>query len=309
MNATVGYRPEVTDRMRPWLDVSFAGVTARWWLGVFLPETPETIYGTEPLKWTVTAYDFLSMLNKPIPKTRMVPTGVNVVAEIRQLLVDAEFPAEVLLDSSRADAVTDAPQFIPADGRTTWIDVLDELLGSISYRAAWMDWHGRLRLGPYLPVADRSSEHTFEVGNNTTSITTDTPKIVRDVYRHPNRWTFVARGISSDPIEGISQYTVNNTARGESSQRSLGRVNEEPPITLSVASYEDLVVRGDAEVDRRIRATSTIDMTGRLFPRLWLDDVATYLFKEQEYPRIACQHWTMQLNGTQQMTSTWEVAQ
>lgn len=305
MTATLGYRPAATDLLRPWISMTASGVTARWVLGVYLPETPEVTYGRTPTTWTVTGYDFLSALNRPIPETRKIAAGDVVFDAVDALLSDVGFTPEVLKDSTRADATAVAPRTWPADGRITWLQVLDELMTSISYRAAWMDWRGRLRLDRFVSAIDRDPEYEFVVGAPD-GIVADTPKVTADVYGQPNRWGFALDAGSGDPVEGSTLYIYDNTARGPSSQRALGRINTAPTVTLDAVNFDDLVVQGDAIVDRQIRATETIELTSRRFPPLWLDNTATFDFGPVGRRKIVSRHWDMDLDGVGGMSSTWE---
>ena len=60
------------DRVRPYVTLSNAAVSARFNLGVFVLTTPRTRKGEEPATWDVTGYDLLSVLDEPIGDTYVV---------------------------------------------------------------------------------------------------------------------------------------------------------------------------------------------------------------------------------------------
>lgn len=243
------------DRVKPYMMLSSPTVSnIRFDLGVYVLMTPiqdlsPVLFGNTVYK--TTGYDKLYLLNQPIGDTYTVPAGSSYLNAVQTMIVAAGAGNRWIFDQSALSKVTPVDVVFPLDSNTqntTWLTAINALLAGINYRGLWADQEGRYRSEPYQNPSVRGVEFDISVLGNSNSVTSDENRTVSDdQWNIPNKWVFVQNNTVGSPVEGVSMYTVNNTAVGRSSQTSLGRV---VPVVYfyDAADYATLVSLGNNRV-------------------------------------------------------------
>ena len=311
------------DRVRPYLLLSSSllpGVVARFNLGVYLLTTPDTPLAESPVTYQVSGFDQLHILQGYVGDSYHVDAAANVLDAVRSALSSAGVAAPVLLDSSASAAV------YPAGGKTwpvtggasndptvgaagaTWMTVVNDLLAAVGYQSVWCDWDGNFRSGPYVDPSLRSAEWAFTVGDLVAGVVEEDRTVSADVWGVPNKWVFFQNGASA-PVEGTSQYTVNNSSSGLSSQTSLGRTVCAQPKGLDAVDYAALKTQGDKIVADALRVTETITAKLSPFPLAWHMDVATWNDPALGSARTVYGHsWSLPCDGSA-MSYVWQTVE
>lgn len=291
-----------SQRLRPYMLLSDGHVSARFDLGVYLPSTPVRPIGETPETYDVEGYDKLEVLDTPVGKTVRVAAGTAVVAQVRTFLNDLGEPSHSIESS---DATLPSDRLWPLDERTTWLHVINDLLGTIGYRGLWCDWGGRYRSETYRRPADRAPEWVYGTDEATT-IVGPSRRVVADFFDAPNRWVF----IRNDPAQGVADpattgvYEVVNQSDGPTSIDARGRTISKVEL-LDVASQAALVARGDQVVDTDKRIATDLRLETGPNPLHWHFDVVTYDDPALGGPVKAVSHaWTLPLDGGD-MTHEW----
>jgi hypothetical protein len=291
------------DRVRPYMLLSSAtaGVSlARFNLGVFLLTTPSTPLTETPITYAVTGFDQLNLLQDSIGDSYSVALGANVLTSVRAALTAAGVTAPVLLDSAASTAVLSSVLTFPltSSSSPTWIQVVNGLLASVNYWGIWTDWDGAFRSGPYVTPAARAPEWTFTVGDLVTGVVATERTVTNDVWNAPNWWRFIQNGLTSAPVEGAGQYTVQNVTAGPSAQGSVGRTVHAPVVFLDAVDQASLVSQGDRVVAAALRSTEIITTKLSPFPIAWHQDIVAYVDAALGGSRKAsCRSWALPLGG------------
>ncbi|MET8908393.1 hypothetical protein [Micromonospora sp. NPDC004551] len=283
--------------VRPYMLVSSPTTTARFNLGAYFTSTPKSALGTIAL-FDVTGYDILDVLNTPVGEVYAVAKGASYLATVETMLRD-QGVTQYLIDQDRADAVLPSPRVWPMDTATTWLTVINDLLGSIGYAGIWSDWDGRMRVQPYLAPSSRASEWAYDVEPETAMVSPE--RLVElDLYRAPNRWVFW-RSNNLDgpaPVEGNGVYTVVNTTAGPTSVQARGGRVITKPVALDVADHKALVVAGRKTVEADLRSPAKVTLMTSPNPLHWHFDRVT-MRDPAAYPmaEMLVTSWSLPLDG------------
>lgn len=211
------------------------GTSARFDCGVYCLTTPQRQVGDVPVTYDVQGFDRLYLLDREVGADYTAAANVSVLTLIQQA-VTASGLSGVLLDSSALAEELPKPMSWPLVGQSTdpdqsntpvtWLRVINDLLRTINYTSVWADESGRFRAGPYRAPADRPVDFTFDAQAVRTILGMDRT-VIEDVWKAPNRWTFVA----SNPPDGVTPseanglvYVVNNVDDGITSQAARGLI-------------------------------------------------------------------------------------
>lgn len=267
-----------TALVRPFITLSDGVVSARFNLGVYQTPTPENIRMKD---YAVQAHDILNVLNDLVGESYAVPAGAFPLAEVEAILVDRGVLAYVI-DQTRADATLPSARTWPITDDVTWLQIINDLLGSVGYLGAWSDWDGVIRCVPYTNPRERTAEWVYDTHRGTAMMAPD-GRWAADWWRAPNRWVGV-RSNDVDgppPVEGAGIYTYQNDTVGRTSVNARnGRVVTAPIIRTDVATQDALVAAVHAQADRDMRVETQV--TVNTFPnplhwhfdRLAVDDPA-----------------------------------
>ena len=308
--------------LRPYLVLSYGGLSARFNGGVYVPRKPASSYDTSIPSNAITGSDRLFQLNRPVGDAYQVLAGVRYIDAIRQVLLDAGIDASnILIDSSAeqtlpasrswpllastATGSTAAPDVVSDSGSaTSWLRIVNDLAGSINYRGLWVDADGYFRSDPYRLPSQRPPEFTFDFDDPMRSIIGIGRTKNRDTSTVPNVWIFqqqnLANGTGSPllPAEGAGQYTVENYSDGDTSINArggdpIGRYAVVVP--LDVADQATLVAKGNQQVASDKAVAVSWAVTTSPFPAAWHEDVYLYsdIAAAEGQVRVQSTCWTL----------------
>lgn len=286
------------DRVRPFMVLRSGDIEARFDLGVYFLSTPERTVGPRPETYRVECYDALLALRTLTGETVYIPEGTNVVQAVRDLLDEHAAGARFLIPYH--EATLPSPRLWVVDEETTWLHVVNDLLGLIGYRGLWADWNGTLRSDVYRAPADSGVEWVYSADDVLTIVGEDRT-VIADFFDAPNRWVFVrhspADGTSEPEVAGV--YEVINRADGPSSVEGRGRVITYVEF-VDVVDDDALRARGDAVVDRDRHIDTGLTLRTEPNPLHWHFDVVTYHDAAMGVDVKAVSHeWELPLDGSQ----------
>lgn len=297
-------------RARPYMTLTDldTGLSARWNLGVYVLATPTRPVGLTPETYQVTGSDKLYLLNGPVGDSYSVASGANVLAAAKAAITAADPAAVVVFDGSAASATLPNALTWPLASSTisTWLDVVNGLLKTISYQPVWCDWNGAYRSGPLQDPAVRSPEFAFTADDSLTTIVGQNRTLTADLWNAPNWWRFVAQNWATTPTEGNGQYTVQNPSSGPASQAAVGRTVRKV-MYLNAADQASLQALGDQQVAADKRVVQSFQVNLGPMPAQWHLDVVSYTDSAAGGSmKVATQSWSLNLDGSDGQT-VWDV--
>lgn len=293
-------------RLAPYvvLTDNLTGARARFNLGVYLPETPDTPAGEDPVTYTVEGYDKLTVLRTPIGRAWSALAGSDYLTAIAELIEEAG-ESKYLLDPTSTKTLP-VDYVAPLDDAITYLSVINDLLAAIGYRGLWVDWDGYYRSEPYVSPTSRDASYTYDAESPTTILGLDRVEVT-DLHDIPNRWVFVntSRDPTSAAVEGDGVYTVVNQSNGPTSIDARGR-EKSKVIPVDAADQEALVVYGDRVAQNAQQSAAVITLTTEPSPLHWHMDVVALADPALPPSPRKCLvgRWTLPLTGGQ-MTHEW----
>ena len=252
------------DRLRPFMTLSNGVISARFNLGVFLIQSPVANQMENPITYSVIGYDLLCFLDVAVGDTYTVTAGTTYFAAIQSIITALNIGSQLYLDGTLQTITlpNDMVWALAPGSKTTWLDIVNDLLAAINYRNLWADENGNFRSTPALLPSLRPVEWVLDTSNPTTNIVLPQRDVSADVYDAHNWWRFVRTPMTVKPIEGAGIYTVQNTATGRTSQAALGRTIKAPVQYLAASDQTSLVAQGNVVVaaDQRVSRTFTISL-------------------------------------------------
>lgn len=294
--------------VRPYTVLSDGTVSARFNLGVYVPAVPRITYDADPQTHDVQGYDILHFLNDPVGEAYAVDAGASYLTAVEEIITALGFTRYVIDPSASATTVPIARVW-PLDERTTWLTVVNDLLGAVGYQGIWSDWDGRLRCQPYDPPRERAPEWYYDA-DTTTSMLSRSRTVEQDWFSVPNRWVAVLSnaGDESTPVDGNGIYSYQNDNIGPTSIDARGGRVVTRFLQLEAADHAALVAKAQASIDADMRLPTTVELSTGLnplhwhFDRLYIDD-----------PRLGAAmdvvgtEWTYTLNGSADQTQKFTV--
>lgn len=283
--------------VRPYMVMASTTTTARFNLGAYFTQSDETVLGSDPTTYAVTGVDILDVLNDPVGEAYAVAAGTTYLSAVETILQNRGV-TQYLIDQSGAAVTLPSPKVWELDESTTWLNVVNDLVGAIGYRGVWSDWDGMVRVQPYMSPADRPSEWTYTV-DPATAMHREPRTIARERYRAPNRWVFYrTNGVDGPPpVEGAGVYTVTNQTSGPTSvQGRAGRVITRP-VGLDAADQQSLVDAGRKTVDADMRNPGKLKLSTFPNPLHWHFDRVTMQDPALRQTAMVVASWSLPLNG------------
>ncbi|GAW50620.1 MULTISPECIES: hypothetical protein [unclassified Nocardioides] len=213
-----------------------------------------------------------------IDEIHVVGQASTCVDAVRSVIELAGAGAPLRIDGTEQLAVMPGPMvWALTDGSpVTWIQIINDLLDAINYRALWVDEDGTYRSEPYVDPKLRPVEWTLDVEDQSTNIVGQERVYDEDVWGKPNWWRFVRRGMATTPVEGDGLYTVENVNRGPSSMQSLGRPVRKT-VFLDAVDQAALVAQGDRVVIEDTAVTRQVTLAVDPLPIVGHLDVVRYI--------------------------------
>ena len=287
------------DLLRTRMTVSDGTTSATWYTGVWSLVTPQRAYDDDPTTWDASGFDRLYLLDRQIGASYQGNAGTGVLAAVRSVITDAGLSG-VLLDGSAESSTLPRDLVYPlsAQSPTTWLQVINDLLGQVSYRGLYADpATGVYRSEPYANPSARPIEWTFSEGALT--IQEQGRTLTSDLWGIPNRWVFRQQNRASGaaaPTEGDGIYTVNNTSTGPSSQTSRGLVWASV-IDYDAADQTSLVALGDRRVAADLRTSAAWKVGTGPLPIAGHDDVVTLVVAGGAH-KVQAHSWSLPHDGS-----------
>lgn len=284
--------------VRPYMVLAAGTVQARFNLGAYYTSVPKTVLGEAPLVHDVECIDILDGLNSPVGETFAVAAGAGYLAAVESILITQGF-TQYQIDQTSASTVLPTARTWLLDDQTTWLTIVNDLLGSIGYRGIWSDWDGLLRVEQYISPTARSPEWSYDTGSMT-SMLTPGRSVERDFYRAPNRWVFYRSNNvdATAPVEGNGMYTVVNQTDGPTSVEGRGGRVISSVKGLDVADQPSLVKAGQRIVDGDMTVKAKLTVGVAPNPLHWHFDVVA--LNDPDVGRAGnclVSKWTLPLDG------------
>lgn len=291
------------DRVRPYMVLTDGEIEARFNLGVYVPTTPDTVRGENPVTYDVTGYDLLSLLQATGPgDTFTVTSGTTYFDALQTILTDSGVGAALLIDGTRQDATLPATRvWALTSPAQSWLRIMTDLLAEIGYVPPWMDWDGAIRSQPYQPLEDRATEWTLDVSDASTNLVSEERTLSVEAGDVANWWRFIRQNMDTTPIEGDGIYTVENEAVGPTSQLELGRVVRRVEW-LDAADQAALVAQGDKIVAGDMGSVTTYRLRIDPLPAMWNADVFRLIDSDpdgawNDNVKVEAASWELSLDG------------
>lgn len=243
-------------------------------LGVYVLTSPTRNVAPRPAQATYTGYDLLYILDQPITSEITVTFATDPVATtlfilggstVIQLIQEAWGQVSAQLNPFQLSLtqnfafVADASQsftYAPAgynitsssgsDGATTYLGIINDVLSASGYQPIWCDWDGTYILQPtkqFINGMQLEATYNQAGGRIAEGVTQN-----QDLFDVPNRWVFVMDNLTAAPVEGTTQYTVNNTAANDPSSQANRSYIRTATYTVGATSYQQLVQAGNIQV-------------------------------------------------------------
>lgn len=290
--------------VRPYAEMSFNDVSARFYLGAYFTSTPARVLGTRPLVYDVEMYDVLLALDTPTGQSYSVKSGAQYLSKIQDILESQGF-TKFVIDQSRASTTLPSARTWPLEEGMTWLNVVNDLLGAIGYRGIWSDWNGFLRLEPYISPEERGSEWTYDTHPERVMLTPERT-LIRDYFETPNQWVAIRNNNVSGPtpVEGNGIYTYVNQNQGETSvqarQRTITRI-----LPVDAADQAALISRAQISIEADLKVRTSYSVSTAINPLHWHFDRLT-VDDPEAGPKVEVlgTSWRMPFSDGH-MTHTW----
>lgn len=282
-------------------------LTATWAMGRWLTSIPRRVVGAVPESYEVEAYDKLMLVDTLVGRSYSVPTGTAYLAAVETILGTELGETSYELDQSAIATVTTANMNWILDDSTTWLRIINDLLGAIAYEGLWVDRDGRYRARPYTPPDERGTAWFFDADDSASTIVGQTRTVVpsragdqaTDPVDTPNAFVFVNSDIGqAPPTVGNGIYEVTNQTAGPTSVAARGRTI--PLITTingGVSSQASLILIGDARaLLAQLRFRTHLELETGPVPPLWHYDIVDLIDSELgPHQRWAVEEWSLDL--------------
>ncbi len=288
--------------VRPYMELQSDAGTARFHLGVYRLSEPEVV-AERPI-FSVRGEDRLTILNTAAGQTYRAAAGTNVVAEVGTILAAEAPTVPVYIEPTDHTLAQDV--VIPLDAGTTWLQIVNDLLGRIGHRGLWADWTGAYRSGPYTSPSTSAAEWAYS-STAAQSILGQLRTATSDLFSTPNRWVFV-RGAAGTVPDDTETYVVTNQGNGPTSIDARGGLVRSSVHFLETCGCEDSLQRsGDIIVERESRWATSFAVETFANPLHWHFDVLDYTDPSLGPRRkVLSQSWTLPLDGRGMMQHTWK---
>lgn len=285
------------DRVRLYMTLSDAAVTARFYLGVYVLTAPDEHRGETPMTYEVTGYDLLSLMQANVGDTWVVSAGTTYFAAAQAVVAASGIGAKLLLDSAAQDTVLPATRvWALTESDTTWLRILTDLLADIGYERPAMDPDGNIQSRPFRDASVRAPEFPLDVAAKNSIVEQDRTVSI-EAGEGYNAWLFILANAEVTPVLGDGIYRpAANTSTGPNSITATGRTKTRV-MYVQAADHAELVAQGDKVRAQDMAAVRTISLTINPLPLMWSDDVFTFTDLGVT-EKLAAASWSLMLDGS-----------
>lgn len=289
-------------------------VSARFNLGVYTLTTPTRGLGTTPATLQFSGYDLIYLLRQPVADAYEVATGSDPAQAAADVISLGIPEVEVLVVPSGSTLPAQMSWTFDPSQPVTYLDIVNDLLKAIGYRAVWVDWDGQFRIEPFVDLQSETAEWTFNTADDDNIVAEDTTQDI-DLYDVPNWWRFVMADLTDTPVEGVSMFTwEDSSAVNPGSTFNRGREFKHIE-SVTVTTYSDLVDYAQRTIVASLSPAETFTVHTQPFPLAWHLDVilyrdaaltATLPSAPGGSRRVVSTTWTLPLDGQTDMEWTWQ---
>jgi len=253
----------LTDEIRP--EMIIDGKT--YSLGIFLPASVQTSENETTKSLKLEAYDRSWRVRDTYTESQLtLRAGTSYLLAIEQLLTAcgigliSETPSAAVLAEDRADW----------ELGTSYLDIVNQLLGEINYNPLWFNSDGMAIVEPASDPTAAHIEHTLDDTNVKSLLL---PKISRmtDIYSAPNVIICICSNADKDePMVATSENT--NPQSPLSIQRRKRRIAKVVQVN-NIADQTELQAYADRLRNETMISGETIQVQTALLPGFGVDDV------------------------------------
>jgi len=294
------------------------GDVAQFNLGVYSLQSPTYDNSAAPTVQTFQGYDLNYLLNQELGDSYMLAAGSDPLQAMVDLIV-AVLPgvAVTFTPTSKTppkDMVWPSGQQDPynsTNGTNTYLTIVNDVLNSIGYAPLWVDWDGTFQMTPYVSPVDLDPEWTFDLTDEH-NIVAEARTSYQDTYDVPNYWQFIMSGLTTEPVEGETQFTYIDT-----SPRNITSTVNRPFVIRSIyfvdaVDYDSLVALAVQQITLDLAPAETFTISTSPFPLAWqydqiqLNDPNLILVPVAFDParRVQALQWSLPLDGQSDMDWT-----
>ena len=290
------------DRVRPYMILSDAAVSARFNLGVYVLLQPDEKRGETPVLFSAQGSDLLSqMLHGPVDTHVFSPVdnpGITYGEAVQAIVAASGVGAPLLLDgTSTATPIPSTKVWALISPAPSYLRILTDLLAEIGYVAPYMDPDGNICSEPYQDPAVRRSQWLFDTRDPATNLVHEDRTVSIDTEGVANAWRFVMANATITPTiaNGLIYEPPVNQSTGPNSIDAVGEKKKFLPIDAADAAA--LAAAGDKVRAEDMAAVTTYSLTVDPMPLLWAHDVVT--FTDVGDPvKVPVASWAINLDGT-----------
>lgn len=279
------------DRIRPqmWLDGEWHN------LGVFVVSSISERYQNRTATLSIDAMDRALIVKQVATEGLLhLSAGTRYLDAIKELLTEAGIP-NVLADDNTDELATDREDW---NEGTSYITVINALLGEISFNPLWFDADGNARLSRYVEPSAETIDHVYRA--DAYSVIADSCTVTQDIYSPTNVFKVVVS--NADLKEPMTATAVNDSPTSPISTVSLGRRILAPIVRLdNIASQEALQAYAERmRFQSQLSDEKAVFTTANMPTHGYMDIVA--LEHERLQGIYQETDWTMTLSHGGQMT-------
>lgn len=280
----------------------------KFYLGVYVTDTPEEDLSQDVSTFAATGYDILSLLDDPVGDAYSVDTGTGYLDSVEEILNQRGF-TNYIIDPEQAGAVLSGPKTYAIDDNVTWLRIINDLLGAVGYAGIWSDWNGVLRVQAYDSPSDRSPEWVM-TDDPAVTLLTQRRKRQRDFYATPNHWVFYRNTSTEadqpDATNGFRYEYTNQTDGDTSVDRRGGRVITKV-VGVDAADDLTLIRQAQATIDADMLVPTTVSIDTAPFPLAWhMDRILVSDAQLGATLQVLASSWSMNLDGSD-MSWDWSL--
>lgn len=291
--------------VRPYMVMNDGTNTAKFYLGSYFTNTPARPAWEFPVTYSVQCYDLLTVLADPVGDAFSVGEGQSYLAAVEAILQGRGI-VKYYIDQSASGSVLPTDRTWPIDEQTTWLTIVNDLLGAIGYAGVYTDWEGVFRCVQYISPRQRGSEWEYNTDASTSML--GQRESERDFYGAPNRWVFVLSNNTDGPAptEGAGKYTFVNQFEGDTSVDSRGREITKV-VLVDAADHNAMVAAAQVTIDADMQIPIKIRANTAPNPLHWHFDMMYLVDPSLGVPVQAMgTQWTLPLDGSD-MSHEWTV--
>lgn len=266
-------------------------------LGVYLPASVTLVENEIANRIRLEAYDRCWLLRDTRTENLLhISAGTNYLAAVQQLLTGAGIalvsavPTSLTISEDREDWTVG----------TSYLDIINELLGEINYKPVWFSADGLAILEPAAVPTAENIQHTLDE-NDVKSLLLPAMTRATDIYRSPN--VFICVCSNPDKSGPMIARAENTNPQSPLSISRRGRRIVHVENVNNIADQTELQAYADRLRNESMLTGETIAVQTGLLPGYGVADVVA-LACNGVFAVCVEHDWTMQLRvgGTMQHT-------